>query len=91
MAVPLGPRQMIGVVLGLTADAPTGKALRDVAGRFDMPPLTPSHRKFVDWLSAYYLEPPGNVLAHGAPGAGAPSKARASRSPIGPPKRFRNG
>ena len=60
--VPLGPRQMIGVVWALKAKAETDKKLRDVAEVFDMPPLTETHRRFVDWLAAYYLEPAGNVL-----------------------------
>ncbi len=59
---PLGPRQMIGVVWALKDKAGTEKRLRDVAGRFDMPPLPETHRKFIEWLSAYYLEPMGNVL-----------------------------
>ena len=62
VAVPLGPRQMIGVVWDVKAEAATDKKLRDVIGRFDMPPMTATHRKFVDWLAAYYLEPAGNVL-----------------------------
>ena len=60
--VPLGPRQMIGVVWAVTDKAETDKKLRDVAEVFDMPPLPETHRRFVDWLSAYYLEPAGNVL-----------------------------
>ena len=60
--VPLGPRQMIGVVWALKDKAETDKKLRDVAEVFDMPPLAETHRRFIDWLSAYYLEPPGNVL-----------------------------
>ena len=60
--VPLGPRQMIGVVWALKDKAETDKKLRDVAEVFDMPPLSEAHRRFVDWLSAYYLEPAGNVL-----------------------------
>ena len=36
VVVPLGPRQMIGVVWALKAEAGTGKTLRDVAGVFDM-------------------------------------------------------
>lgn len=60
--VPLGPRQMIGVVWAVKDKAETDKKLRDVAEVFDMPPLTETHRRFVDWLSAYYLEPAGNVL-----------------------------
>ncbi|MCB1377713.1 MAG: primosomal protein N' [Alphaproteobacteria bacterium] len=62
VAVPLGPRQLIGVVWDVTASAGIDKKLRDVIGRFDMPPLPATHRKFIDWLAAYYLEPPGNVL-----------------------------
>ncbi len=62
VVVPLGPRQMIGVVWGLKAEPGTDKKLRDVIGGFDMPPLPETHRKFVDWLAAYYLEPAGNVL-----------------------------
>ncbi|MBI2717993.1 MAG: primosomal protein N' [Rhizobiales bacterium] len=62
VVVPLGPRQMIGVVWALRDAAPEGRALRDVAERFDFPPLAETHRKFVDWLAAYYLEPAGNVL-----------------------------
>jgi len=62
VAVPLGPRQMIGVVWALKAEASTEKKLRAVAGVFDMAPLPEAHRKFIDWLSAYYLEPMGNVL-----------------------------
>ncbi|MCA3560051.1 MAG: primosomal protein N' [Aestuariivirga sp.] len=60
--VPLGPRQMIGVVWAVKDKADTDKTLRDVAQVFDMPPLPETHRRFVDWLSAYYLEPAGNVL-----------------------------
>jgi primosomal protein N' (replication factor Y) len=62
VVVPLGPRQMIGVVWAMPAVAGTDKRLRDVIGAFDMPPLPETHRKFVDWLAGYYLEPPGNVL-----------------------------
>ncbi len=60
--VPLGPRTLIGVVWALSQEAPQGPKLRDVMERFDVPGLPEVHRKFVDWLSAYYLEPAGNVL-----------------------------
>jgi primosomal protein N' (replication factor Y) len=62
VAVPLGPRQVIGVVWALTGRAETEKPLRDVAHGFDMQPMPAAHRKFIEWLSAYYLEPMGNVL-----------------------------
>ncbi|MGH6907746.1 MAG: replication restart helicase PriA, partial [Aestuariivirga sp.] len=60
--VPLGPRHVVGVVWGRNGQVPEGTKLRDVLERFDLPPMTETHRKFVDWLSAYYLEAPGNVL-----------------------------
>jgi primosomal protein N' (replication factor Y) (superfamily II helicase) len=60
--VPLGPRAVIGVVWGLRPAVATNMKMRDIAQVFDMPPMTEAHRKFLDWLAAYYLEPPGNVL-----------------------------
>jgi primosomal protein N' (replication factor Y) (superfamily II helicase) len=60
--VPLGPRMVIGVVWEVRPSVPTNMKMRDVMRRFDFPPMTETHRKFVDWLSAYYLEPAGNVL-----------------------------
>jgi primosomal protein N' (replication factor Y) (superfamily II helicase) len=60
--VPLGPRAVIGVVWEVRPSVPTNMKMRDVTRRFDFPPMAETHRKFVDWLSAYYLEPAGNVL-----------------------------
>jgi len=62
VAVPLGPRMIIGVVWECRPLTPTNMKLREVSGKFDMPPMTELHRRFVDWLAAYYVEPPGNVL-----------------------------
>ncbi|WP_373502561.1 primosomal protein N', partial [Aestuariivirga sp.] len=91
VVVPLGPRQMIGVVWALKAEPGTDKKLRDVIGSFDMPPLTETHRKFVDWLAAYYLEPAGNVLRMvlRAPGAfEGPREQTAYRATDSVPKRM---
>ena len=91
VAVPLGPRQMIGVVWEVRAWTPTNMTLRDVIGRFDMPPMTAIHRKFVDWLAAYYLEPVGNVLRMvlRAPGAfEGPRQQIAYRATGSVPKRM---
>jgi primosomal protein N' (replication factor Y) len=62
--VPLGPRQAIGVVWNEAVSPPEGHALRDL------------HRRFVDWLAAYYLAPPGLVLRMclRTPGAFAPAR-----------------
>jgi primosomal protein N' (replication factor Y) (superfamily II helicase) len=62
VAVPLGPRTLIGVVWELRPAVATNMKMRDVIQRFDMPPMTQAHRKFIDWLAAYYFEPVGNVL-----------------------------
>ena len=89
--VPLGPRVAIGVVWALRDAAPEGKKLRDVAQRFDIPAMTGTHRKFVDWLAAYYLEPPGNVLRMvlRAPGVfEGPREQVAYRASGTPPKRM---
>ena len=60
--VPLGPRALIGVVWEVRPSVPTNMKMRDVLRRFDFPPMSETHRKFIDWLGAYYLEPTGNVL-----------------------------
>jgi primosomal protein N' (replication factor Y) (superfamily II helicase) len=60
--VPLGPRHYIGVVWERRDTFGTNLKLRDVAQKFDMTPMTAMHRKFIQWLSAYYLEPMGAVL-----------------------------
>ncbi len=60
--VPLGTRSMLGCVWALGNAAPEGRKLRSLTRKCDAPPLSETHRKFVDWLAAYYLEPPGNVL-----------------------------
>ncbi|MDE2445333.1 MAG: primosomal protein N' [Alphaproteobacteria bacterium] len=62
VAVPLGPRQIIGVVWEMRPAFPTNMKLRDVIQRFDMVPMSETHRKFIEWLANYYLEPAGNVL-----------------------------
>ena len=60
--VPLGPRHYIGVVWETRETFGTNLKLRDVSEKFDMTPMTATHRKFIEWLSAYYLEPMGAVL-----------------------------
>ncbi|HEY4250956.1 MAG TPA: primosomal protein N' [Roseomonas sp.] len=61
--VPLGKREELGVVWDGDADPglPERK-LRDIAGRLDVPPMTASLRRFVDWVAQYTLSSPGAVL-----------------------------
>ncbi|HWX50249.1 MAG TPA: primosomal protein N' [Roseomonas sp.] len=80
VAVPLGSRDSIGVVWDGEAD-PTlpARKLRDIEGVFDVPPMTASLRRFVEWVAAYTLSPPGAVLrmAMSAPAALEPPAAKA--------------
>ena len=71
VAVPLGPRQTIGVVWRSPGGDAGEARLRPVAARLDAPAMAAAQRRFIDWIAAYYLEPPGNVLrlALRAPGA----------------------
>ncbi len=59
--VPLGPRQVAGIVWnGTTADVEARK-LRPVTRKFECPPLPAEMLAFVDWVAAYTLSPPGMV------------------------------
>jgi primosomal protein N' (replication factor Y) len=70
--VPVGPRQVIGVVWdGENDDKLDPKKLRPITLAFDCPPLSKDMRDFVDWVSSYTLSPPGLVarMAIRAPAA----------------------
>ena len=61
VAVPLGPRDVVGVVWETTTSA-SGGNLKAVIGRIDAPPLSQALRDFVDWVARYTLAPRGMVL-----------------------------
>ncbi|GBQ67404.1 primosome assembly protein PriA [Ameyamaea chiangmaiensis NBRC 103196] len=72
--VPLGRREETGVVWDAHTSVPPDFAppqpppvatarLRPVVARVDVPPLPTGLRRFVDWVAAYTLSPPGMVLA----------------------------
>ncbi len=70
--VPLGPRQVIGVVWDGEDDGGVDpKKLRPISHVFDCPPLGKHMRDFIDWVAAYTLSPPGLVarMALRAPAA----------------------
>ena len=74
--VPLGPRQVIGVVWdGDDEGAVDASKLRPVTTVFDCPPLTRDHRRFLEWVATYTLSPPGLVAR------------MALRAPVGAPRR----
>ncbi len=62
--VPLNRRQEVGVVW----DAPAGPSvpaarLKPVTARLDTPAMPAALRRFIDWVAAYTLAAPGEVLA----------------------------
>lgn len=61
--VPLGPRQVIGVVWDGADENPVdAKKLRPITRAFECPPLTSPHRRFLEWVASYTLSPPGLVV-----------------------------
>src|SRR6056297_596843 len=60
--VPLGRREVAGVVWGAGSGRLPAARLRDVIRRFDLPPLPEAGRAFVDWVARYVMSPPGAVL-----------------------------
>ncbi|HRK23984.1 MAG TPA: primosomal protein N' [Beijerinckiaceae bacterium] len=60
VVVPLGTRQSIGVVWSLR-QGPGGANLKQVAGRYDLPPMRPAMRAFVEWIARWTLSPRGMV------------------------------
>ena len=60
--VPLGKRQTIGVVWGDgSGEVPPAK-LRDILDVLPALPMADPLRRFIDWVAAYTLAPPGAVL-----------------------------
>src|SRR5690606_37590547 len=62
VAVPLGPRLLLGVVWGPPRDNIAHNRLRDIAHAFDVPPLSEELLKLVEWVARYTLAAPGQVL-----------------------------
>jgi primosomal protein N' (replication factor Y) len=60
--VPLGNRDVIGVVWGEGTAGVAETKLRDVAARLDAPALPDVVCQFVEWVAQYTLTPPGAVL-----------------------------
>ncbi|MEE8506942.1 MAG: primosomal protein N' [Kiloniellales bacterium] len=62
--VPLGNREVAGVVWDRAPDAPEvpEKRLKAVSARCEVPPFSSVQRRFVDWVAGYTMAPPGAVL-----------------------------
>ncbi|MDP3897361.1 MAG: DEAD/DEAH box helicase family protein, partial [Mesorhizobium sp.] len=57
--VPLGPREVAGVVWDGDGGRVDPKKVRPITQAFDCPPLSGDMRRFVDWVADYTLSPPG--------------------------------
>jgi primosomal protein N' (replication factor Y) len=62
VAVPLGPRTVTGVVVGLRAASGSNRRLREVAARLDIPAMPPGAVEFVRWAAHYAVAAPGAAL-----------------------------
>ncbi len=86
--VPLNRRETIGVVWDAPAEPPArvlpDAKLKPIMALIDAPPMIPTMRRFVDWVAAYTLSPPGEVMAM-ALRVTAPAPLSAGWSPGDPP------
>lgn len=61
--VPLGPRNVAGVVWGAGGgEKVDAKKLKAIHSVYDLPPLDPAHRRFLDWAAHYTMGPLGLFL-----------------------------
>src|SRR5689334_6516274 len=78
VTVPLGRRTVPGVVWAAGDEGGiAAERLKPIAGVLDAPPLGESLRRFIDWVAAYTMTPPGAVLrmAMSVPEALAPPRS----------------
>jgi primosomal protein N' (replication factor Y) len=59
--VPLGPRQVAGIVWDGKCGAVDPKKLRAIEEAFDCPPVNEDMRRFIEWIASYTLSAPGMV------------------------------
>ncbi len=71
VTVPLGPREVVGVVWGEGHGDVAPDSIRSISGCIEAPPLPADLRAFIEWVSRYTLAPLGSVLrmAMSAPSA----------------------
>ena len=76
--VPLGRRELVGVVWGPASGDVAATRLKPILAPLEAPPLGKPLRDFIDWVAAYTLAPPGAVLrmAMSAPDALGPRPPR---------------
>ena len=77
VAVPLGQRQLAGVVWGDALGDVANAKLKAIEEPLPAPPLPDELRRFIDWVANYTLSPAGAVLrmAMSVPDALVPMRA----------------
>jgi len=63
VTVPLGPRQMTGVVSEVREVPATNRRLKTIVARLDLPALPPATLDFLEWAARWTLSPPGEMAA----------------------------
>lgn len=62
VTVPLGKREVPGVVWGESDENVPPKKLKSIIARHDLPPMPAAHRDFLGWVAQYTMSSPGAVL-----------------------------
>ncbi len=60
--VPLGPREVTGVVWGAAQDDVPSKKIKAILHKFPLQAMPDSHIDFIDWVANYTVAQKGNVL-----------------------------
>lgn len=83
VSVPLGKRDVKGVVWGNSSYKLSEKKIKKINALLDIPPVTEDLRRLVDWTASYTLSPPGAVLrmSMSVPSALEPLKNRTGYMP----------
>ncbi|MGH1402797.1 MAG: primosomal protein N' [Alphaproteobacteria bacterium] len=76
VCVPLGNREVAGVVWGSAAGDVALSKLKSIVSKYDIDPMPDVHRRFIDWVAGYTLSMKGSVLkmALSAPAGLSPPK-----------------
>lgn len=84
VSVPLGGREVPGVVWGAAEGTVSSKKLKAVVAAYDIPAMPSVERRFVDWVAAYTMERRGSVLKMAL-------SVPAALEPSAPVKAYRKG
>ena len=76
ICVPLGKREIPGVVWGEGEGGVAPAKLKNVVSRYDLPPMPATQRQFLDWVSSYTMTAKGSVLKMSLSVLGALEKSK---------------